>query len=134
MAKNRKRKGINPVVIVVAIALIIAGGIMSIPRVVAETGDIDGDGVADQYDEAPYDGEITREVPPNQLDPDDPYYDPNFDEEPYEPDYPDPKPIGGLPSRDLNIFSEGGGEVSFGNMLLFIGIGLFFIGIFIGRK
>ena len=93
MSKNRNRRGINPIIIVLALALIFVGGFMSIPREgYADIPDSDNDGVADQYDTEPFDPEILDEVPPNELDPDDSFYDPLYEEHPYEPNYPIPNP------------------------------------------
>lgn len=129
---SRNRRGINPIIIVLALALIFVGGFMSIPREgYADIPDSDNDGVADAYDREPFDPEIKDEVPPNELDPDDPYYDPIYEENPYEPSYPKPNPKERF--AYANIFG-GGSSLSLGNMILFIGIGLFFVGLFIGRK
>lgn len=132
MSSNRNRKGINPIVIILALALTFVGGYMSIPDgTTTNLPDGDGDGVPDQYDAVKDDPNITDPVPPDELDPEDPYYDENYDVAPYVPEYPkstDPRSV-----FSGNIFG-GGDSLSLGNMILFIGIALLFVGLFIGRK
>jgi hypothetical protein len=125
---RRNKTGTNFIILAIAICLVVGGAYMVSQEPVYV--DYDNDTIPDQYDEDPTDPEIYDEVPPNELDPDDPYYDPEYDEAPYEPNYPrvNPKEIG------VGSIFGGDGQFSLGDMLIFVGIGLFLVGFFSGRR